>query len=170
MGDGVTLDEELEPIPERFYALAILTVLDHAPLLASPRLARIAVESITACASDTPGQLWGYVVLPDSARLVAGPLDQDQLDPFVELVKTRSSARLLDAIRRADDDSLDYVLRYNPVWGGAIYQVWQPGYHRQIFWTEYKLSNTLYELRQAPVAAGLVEAAEEWPYVGASSG
>jgi REP element-mobilizing transposase RayT len=151
-------------LPEEFYAEVILTVQDRVPLLADPRLARRMVTVLEACAPEVPGALWGYVVLPEMVRLVIGPADDEALAAFVEHVKARSSACLLDAIRHADDDSLDAVLRYSPVWGGAIYQVWQAGYHRQTFWTEYRLSTVLYDLLQAPVAAGLVERAEEWPY------
>jgi REP element-mobilizing transposase RayT len=150
---------------EPFFAQVILTVTDRAPLLARPRLARLALNTIGACAADAPGALWGWVVLPDHVRLIVGPTDEDALEAFVDTLKTRTADRLLDAIRRADDDSLDAVLRYNPVRGGAIYQVWQPGSHRTIFRTEYRLSNALYHLRQAPVEAGWTESAEAWPYI-----
>jgi hypothetical protein len=110
------------------------------------------------------GSLWGYVVLPDTVRLIVGPADDRALEAFVERVRRRIGEQLLSVIRRADDDSLDAVLRYSPVWGGVIYQVWQAGSQRAVFWTEYRLSNALYELRQAPVTAGLVRRAEDWPY------
>ena len=150
--------------PAAFYAQVILSITDQAPLLAAPRLARQAAAALDSCLPDAPGSLWGYTVLPETVRLVVGPTDETHLDAFVALVKTRTSERLLDLIRRLDDNSLDIVLRYSPVWGGVNYQVWQNGSHRAVFWTEYKLSNALYELRQAPVMAGLVTLAEDWPY------
>jgi REP element-mobilizing transposase RayT len=154
----------IEAQPEDFYAQVILTVTNQAPLLGRPRLARQAADALVCCAADAPGSLWGYVVLPDTVRLIVGPTDEERLEAFVEKVKTRTGERLLNAILCADDDSLDVVLRYSPVWGGVIYQVWQAGTHRVVFWTEYKLSSALYELRQAPVVAGLVARAEDWPY------
>jgi hypothetical protein len=160
-----TVDDDLSDLlPATCYVQVILTVAGHAPLLARPYLARRVMRALVACAADAPDRLWGFVVLPTCARLVVGPTGEDALDVFVALAKARTSARLLDAIRRADDDSLDAVLRYNPVWGGAIYQVWQAGSHRVAYWSEYKLSNALYELRQAPVEAGLVERAADWPF------
>lgn len=147
-----------------YYAQVILTALDHAPLLAISRLARLVKRSLSMSISLAPGALWGYVVLPDAVRLVVGPTDDDSLDRYVEQIKTTTTDRLLESIRRADDDTLDMVLRYTPVWGGAIYQVWQAGYQRQSFWTEYRLSNALYELAQAPVEAGLAVSADRWPY------
>jgi hypothetical protein len=146
-------------VEDEWYAQVILTVIDHAPLLADPRLARIVADALVACAPDAPGRLWGFVVLPETVRLVVGPTTDEALEPFVEQVKARASDRLLSVIRCADDDSLDMVLRYSPVWGGAIYQVWQAGSHRVAFWSEYKLSNAIYDLQQAPVTA------EGWPYV-----
>jgi REP element-mobilizing transposase RayT len=150
--------------PEEYWAQVILTGPDGAPLLADPRLARLTATALRDCAALAPGRLWGYVVLPETVRLIVGPTGDDGLATFVDEVKARTGKRLLDAILRADDESLDVVLRYTPVWGGAIYRVWMPGYHRHIFRTEYKLSNALYQMVQAPVEAGLVEWADQWPY------
>ncbi len=144
---------------------AIVTVRDDAPLLADPRLARRLAALIDACRTDVPGVLWGYLILPDAVRLIVGPTDEDRLDTFVETFKDASAHVLLDAIRRADDDTLDHVLFYNPVWGGAIYHVWQAGYHRQILRSEYRLSNALFELGQIPVQRGLVDSPDRWPYL-----
>jgi hypothetical protein len=160
------------PTPE-FYAQVILTITDHASLLATPRLARLALSALRDGAAEAPGSLWGYVVLPDAIRLIIGRTGENALEAYISYVKAHTAHRLLNAILRADDDSLDAVLRYNPVHGGVIYQVWQPGSHRSIFWTEYKLSNALYALRQTPVELGLVKMADDWPYtyiVGVGSG
>lgn len=147
------------------WASVIVTTLDRAPLLAAPRLARIACAALDVCTPEAPGRLWGYVVLPDALRLVVGPAEGDALSVFVERVKARAAGDLLAAIRRGEDaDALDAVLRFNPVWGGAIYRLWAAGFHCAPLWTEYRLSGALYALRQAPVSAGLVARAEDWPY------
>lgn len=151
-----------EPPPH--YALSIITVTDHAPLLARPRLARAALDALVSCAGDAPGSLWGALALPDALRWIAGPADEVALATFVEHVKARTAARLLPIVQRADDDSLDAVLRYSPVWGGAIYQVWDAGSHRVRYYTEYRLSNALYELWQTPVTLGLAADAGQWPF------
>ena len=150
---------------EPAYAHAILTTVARAPLLADHQLARLAFAGLRACAPDAPGCLWGGVVLPDALRFVMGPAPDDALSAFVEYVRAYTSTLLLKAIRRADDESLDAVLFYNPVWGGAIYRVWATGCHLSRFWTEYRLSGALYALRQSPVAAGMVLDADAWPYV-----
>lgn len=158
-------DFDLEnALSEDFYAQVILTVQGRAPLLAVPRLARLVMETLNACAASAPGSLWGYIVLPESIRVIVGPADDETLARFVEEVRQQTERRLLDTILRLNDETLDLVLRYTPVWGGVIYRVWEMGYHRNIFWTEYKLSNAVYEMVQASVAAGLVERAEQWPY------
>jgi hypothetical protein len=155
---------DLEDQPAEFYAQVILTVTDQAPLLGTPRLARQTMSALASCAASAPGALRGYVVLPDAVRMIVGPTNEESLETFVALVKRRTHARLVALILRSDDDTVDTVLRYSPVWGGVNYQVWQAGEHRAIFWTEYKLSNALYELRQAPVSAGLATCAGAWPY------
>ncbi|MBN1680210.1 MAG: hypothetical protein JW966_07950 [Anaerolineae bacterium] len=156
---------------EKFYTQAIVVIADHAPLLAIPRLARLVYDVLKALAPGAPGNLWGMTVLPDSVRLVVGPAPEDAVFAYVDTLKAQSQARLLNTIRHMSGcetpdavDPLDRVLRYNPVWGGMILRVWQNGWHRQVFRSEYKLSNALYELRQAPVEAGLVASADHWPY------
>jgi hypothetical protein len=150
--------------PGEFYAQVILTVTDQAPLLGVPRLARLTMDALAGCTASAPGELWGYVVLPDAVRLIVGPTGEESLETFIALVKRRTHTRLMEMILRSDDDTLDVVLRYSPVWGGVNYQVWQAGEHRAIFWTEYKLSNALCELQQSPVTAGLAARSGEWPY------
>lgn len=164
-GAGDLLAAWLDDEPRAFYAQVTLVVQDHAPLLERPRLARAAFEAVRAGAPNAPGTLWGALIMPAWVRLVVGPAGSAALDAFVAAVKARVAARVLEQIRRADDDSLDRVLRYSPVWGGAIYRVWQPGYHRQVFWSEYRLSTALYELGQLPVAAGLADAPGAWPWL-----
>lgn len=147
-----------------FYAQIILTTMQQRALLIQHHLARLVMTTVEACRADAPGALWAYTVLPDSLRLIVGPTDEDALDAYVTLVKTRSSARVIARIQRADDDTLDAVLQYNPVWGGAMYRLWEAGFHKAVFWTPYQLSNAVYALQQAPVEAGLAEDAAAWPY------
>jgi hypothetical protein len=147
------------------WASLILTTLDRAPLLAAPRLACLACAALDRCAPDAPGRLWDYLVLPDAVRLVVGPAGAAALNAFVEQVKARTAGDLLAAILQGEEaDALDAVLRFSPVWGGAIYRVWAAGFHCTALRTEYRLSRALYALRQTPVSAGLVAQAEDWPY------
>lgn len=165
LADLGLLDVEPDDEPRDFFAQVTFVVQDHAPLLERPRFARAAFEAVRASTPDAPGTLWGTLIMPAWVRLVVGPAGTAALDVYVAAVKARAAARVLEQIRRADDDSLDRVLRYSPVWGGAIYRVWQPGYHRQVFWSEYRLSTALYELGRIPVAAGLAEAPGAWPWL-----
>ncbi|HML22306.1 MAG TPA: hypothetical protein PKD09_11705 [Aggregatilinea sp.] len=167
MSDDWDLDAALEgDAPwEDVYMQMIVTVRDDASLLADPRLARRLAVLIEDCKPDAPGGVWGFLILPDMVRLIVGPTDLDRLDTFVEAFKDASERALLDVILRTEGDALDAVLFYNPVWGGAIYHVWQAGYHRQILRTEYRLSNALFELGQVPVQRGLAESPDRWPYL-----
>ena len=151
---------------EPFYSAIMLTVQGHAPLLADAGRARLLMRTLDACAAIAPGRLWGYVILPHAVRLVVGPGDDVALHRFVEVLKARAAQEIIEAVRRADDESLDIILRYSPVWGAPIYRVWDAGFHCTRFWSEYKLSNAIHALRQAPVEAGLVAHADEWPFRG----
>lgn len=147
------------------YAQVVITVTERAPLLADPRLARLAMAGIEACRAAVPGSLWAYLVLPESVRAIIGPAQAAACERFVVQIKAQITMRVLPAILRADDESLDVVLRFNPVWGGAFYRVWDAGYHRTVYWTEYRLSSAVYDLRRLPVTRGLVRHIAAWPYV-----
>ena len=128
------------------YAHLVLTTTRRASLLAVPRLRRLASEALDAHRVDVPGDLWAYAVQPCTVRLIVGPVDRRALDDFVRRVKAWVASPLLEAIRQADDDTLDAVLNYNPVWGGAIYRVWEEGYHHVPLWNAYRLSRAIYIL------------------------
>jgi len=156
--------DEIDFRPPDLYALVILTLAGDAstppPLLADPLLVRAVAREMDACAGDAPGRLWGYIVLPDSLRLVVGPSHEQALDAYIAQVKQRTTERICAVLARRDADTLARVLRYNPVRGGVTCRVWQAGMHRSLFGTEYKLSNALYSLRQRLVAAGLAESGD----------
>lgn len=158
-------DEWLDAEPPDHYAQLTLVVLDHAPLLARPRLARAVFDIVRAAGSDAPGRLWGALVMPELARVIVGPGNALALDAYMTALKARAAERVLALVLRSDDDTLDAVLRYSPVWGGAIYRVWQPGYHYQALWSEGQLSNALYALAQRPVEAGLARSPDDWPWL-----
>lgn len=143
----------------------ILTVHERAPLLAAPRLARGMVAALEGCRPDAPGRLWGYLIVPDAVRVVAGPADAVAFDRFVAQVKLAGAARLWDVLRRADDEALDAVLAYNPVWGGVSVRVWEAGYHCQRLPTNAHLRAALNRLGQIPVRRGLTPPGEAWPYL-----
>ena len=128
------------------YAQVILTTIRRAPLLAVPRLRRVASRTLQAHRVQVPGELWAYAVQPCTVRLIVGPTDGDALEDFVVQLKAWLAAPLLQAIRSADDDTLDAVLHYNPVWGGAIYRLWVAGFHHVPLWNAYRLSQAVYAL------------------------
>ncbi len=126
------------------YAQLIFTIVRRAPLLAVPRLRRVADRALYACRADAPGRLWAYAVQPCTVRLIVGPTDPETLEHFALYAKARLSTPLLQAIRHADDETLDAVLYYNPVWGGVGYRLWEKGYHHILLWSPYRLSQAIY--------------------------
>jgi hypothetical protein len=134
-------------------------------LLAAPPLARAVCEGLDAWNWTAPGFLKGYVVLPDSLRLVLGPCDEVALQRFVAEIKAETTARVLPLLRRIEDpDMLDVVLRFNPVWGGALYRLWQAGFHCTWLHDPVQVRRALQRLREAPLRAGLIAAGDTWPY------
>lgn len=143
----------------------MLTVTGRTPLLAAPRLARAVCAGLDACVAAAPGRLWGYVVLPDAARLVLGPCDETALHFFVARVKAETTARVLPLLYRAEDpDLLDVVLHFNPVWGGALYRLWENGFHCIWLYDPAQVRRAMQQLREAPEQAGLIAAGNTWPH------
>ena len=129
------------------YAQVILTTAHRAPLFAVPRLRRLASRTLYAHRANAPCTLWAYAVQPCTVRLIIGPIERQALDIFVEEIKSWLATPILQAICDADDDSLDAVLHYNPVWGGAIYRLWEAGYHRVPLGNAFRLSRGIHALR-----------------------
>jgi hypothetical protein len=112
------------------YAVVVCTI-DRAPLLARPRLARIAAET-WQCAVPAEGAVEVGPMHADQSRAVLHTGDPAALNRWVEAYKACSEALLLDAIVYFyADDLIDRVTRFNPVWPGVIYRVWETGFHRQ---------------------------------------
>lgn len=136
-----------DPQPESGYALLTLTIAERAPLLTDPRWARTVRAALDEIRAEAPGRLWAAEVTPCALRMVVGPGDADAFSTWVARVKTVTAAALLATIRCAEDQAataaLDAVLRFSPVWGGAIYRVWQDGHHRARLWSARRLSATI---------------------------
>lgn len=143
------------------HASVMLTVPGRKPLLATPSLARAVCAGVNGCASAAPGRLWGYAVLPDSLRLVLGPCDDTAVEAFVARLKAETTARVLSAIRCTEDaDALDAMLRFSPVWGGALYRLWQSGFHCTWLHEAGQVHRALQLLDEAPRRAGLTAAGD----------
>ena len=97
--------EWVENTPPEFYAQIMLTTVRRAPLLATARLARLVIAGIEGCRACVPGQLWAYVVLPESVRVIVGLATTPAIEQFAERLKHATAMPLLDAIRRAAKDS-----------------------------------------------------------------
>ncbi len=134
------------PAQNAAHAYIVLTTTRRAPLFARPRLRRLAAQALEARCAAAPGRLWAYAVTTCTVRLVVGPTEPAALDAFVFQLKGWVAAPVLCAIQRADDETLDAVLHYNPVWGGALYRLWENGHHCQWLWSAYHLSQALYAL------------------------
>jgi hypothetical protein len=112
------------------YAVVVCTI-DRAPLLARPRLARIAAETWRCAVPDEDAVEVGPVYA-DQSRAVLHTGDPAALNRWVEAYKAHSEMLLLDAIARFyADDLIDMVTRFSPVWPGVVYRVWEASFHQQ---------------------------------------
>ena len=108
--------------------------------------------------------MWGYVILPDAVHLVLEVEEERQYHLWVEAFKAQSEKMLVDAILHQHPVLLDNITRFNPAWGGAIYRIWQEGYHTQPLHSIYAVSNRIADLLNKPVELGLVSDIKDYPY------
>lgn len=136
---------DLEPLDPLAHEVIVVTV-GQAPILAHPRLARIAAQTWREVAG---GALLACAALPDQVHALVEITDLSSLDRRVAAYKAGAQAATIDAIRRYHaDELLDVVTRYSPVWPHMVYRVWQDGYHhRGLFSREQiaRLARTLQE-------------------------
>jgi len=154
------MNREVEPW--RFFSI-VMTRERH-DLLNRTDLARIVIEHLEAVVDEHAVQMWGYVVLPDSVQFVVEVAQERDYHVMVEAFKAASEPELVAAIKASHDMLLDQITFYNPAWPQPQFLVWQAGYHTQLLGSPYAVSNKVADLVHKPVALGLANQPEDWPY------
>lgn len=145
------------------YACAVVTEAQM-PVMGVSALAELAMDTLLDISSQQDGQLWGYVILPDAVHVVLEVEVERQYHLWIEAFKVQSEKVLVDAILHQYPGLLDQITRFNPAWGGAIYRIWQEGYHTQPLHSIYAVSNRIADLLKKPVELGLVTDIKDYPY------
>jgi hypothetical protein len=154
------MSDETEPF--RFSCTVI--VRNQARLFENAGLAKLVMDCLVSIAKGKPGQLWGYVVLPDMVQMVIEVNDEPDYHRWVEEFKVTSETQLCDAIRTQYEHLLDYITLYNPAWTEPTFRIWQEGYHSQPLHSPYALSNRVADLVNKPVELGLVDNLGDWGF------
>lgn len=148
--------------PWRFFS--IVMIREQHALLNQNDLARVVIEHLEDAVEQHALQMWGYVVLPDSVQFVIEVVQERDYHVMVEAFKAASEPQLVAAIKSSHEMLLDQITFYNPAWPQPQFLVWQAGYHTQLLDSPYAVSNKVADLMHKPVALGLVNRPEDWPY------
>lgn len=149
---------------EAFRFFCAIFTRQNAQLLTQGKLAEMALACLRQSVAEYEGQLWGYVVLPDSLQLVVEFGSEEQYHLAIEAFKTASEAVLCQHIAADFENLLDAITFHHPTYAKPIYLLWQNGYHTQILTSVYALSNKIADLLNKPVELGLVEQIQAWPF------
>lgn len=129
---------------------------------------QIVLESLNYLRINKKVQLNGFVIMPTHVHALVWPDDGINLSDVArdfkrytsrkisKLAETLGSKGLLKAFRNARESN-----RAQEV---STYQVWQEGSHAETIFTAKFAKQKLDYIHLNPVKAGLVKAAEDWPF------
>lgn len=162
MNSSACSAENNDTDPWRFFC--VIFTRNHAPLLGQPALMQLTLSCLQNAIAAQAGQLWGYVILPDSVQFVVEVPTESAYHVCVEVFKTASEPALCDLIRKGFEELVDSITYYHPARRQPIYLIWQGGYHTQALSGVYALSNKIADLVNKPVELGLVQQPGEWRF------
>lgn len=114
-------------------------------LLQSEPNAALLIDVLRSYVAARKFQLLDFVIMPDHIHLLITVRDQMTIEKAMQLIKGGFSFRLKREL-------------------GYLGEVWQHGFSEVRVDTEESLSNHCEYIAQNPIKAGLVAAAEEYPY------
>lgn len=131
-------------------SLITTNVADRRPLLAEPGAAVALVHALTEAQEQLHFHLYAWVLMPDHLHLVIEVPDGMTSGTVMRFMKARFARRWNHRIGR----------------GGAV---WQTRFHERVLTSERALLAAVEYVHANPVAAGLVEAAEDYLFSSAKA-
>ncbi len=154
------MSEEDHNEPWRFFCI----VSARAPILDNTPLAQTVIARLRQSVTNQQGQLWGYVVLPDSTQFVVEVPTERAYHVCVEDFKQASELTLCDIVQNRHKNLLDAITFFNPAWTKPMYLIWEAGYHTLLLSSAYAMSNKVADLVNRPVEMGLVDHPGDWKF------
>jgi REP element-mobilizing transposase RayT len=142
-----------QPLPAEAYATAGTAVAftvrayRERPFEANPALCSAVIELLREARTQYGCWVGAYCLMPDHLHLVAGPLE--------------GGSSVLIFLNRFKGKSTNTSWRHN--WEGRL---WQSRFHDHVLRSSEALADISRYVLENPVRAGLVEAAEDWPWSG----
>lgn len=126
-------------------SLITTNVAKRQPLFADSNAARALTLALAEAAAETKATVLAYVVMPDHLHLVLGPNERTSHGRFMRHLKGRFAHRWNRTHNRS----------------GAV---WQARFHEKALRTEKALIAAVDYVHHNPVAAGLVDRPEDYPW------
>ncbi len=164
-------------------------VMHRRPLFISQVLAQIVVDNLHWYSQHLNYGLVGYVVMPDHMHALIQPHELTPISKIMQSVKKRAAREVinylssgidlqimqfppeltqirLDRVRCLDQDfpRLEDFHVKRPKMGSHLYQIWQEGFYDFNVFNEAKLYEKLNYIHCNPVAWGLAETPDQYPF------
>jgi putative transposase len=154
---------------DKHYAYFVTwTVVNWLPLFAEAAYRQIILDSLNYLRTNKHTQLNAFVVMPTHVRAILWPDDGVNLSDATRDFKRFTSREISKEAKR--QASHQYIIVFknsrsaNRAQDVSQYQVWQEGSHSEAIFTEKFARQKIDYIHLNPVRAGLVNAAEEWPW------
>ena len=125
-------------------------------LLYTDTAKRIVISILASEIKKHNAQCSGFVIMPEHVHAIVRFSETGQLNEFMKQWKGKSSLRIKRYL-------LDILARYNSFLQPEE-PVWQRKYYDLNIYSYKKLYEKLTYMHENPIAVGLVNKAEEWPY------
>jgi len=110
-------------------------------------------------------KLLGYVIMPDHIHLLIWPQDEQAVTDFMRDLKRFTSGRITRQAKL--EGKIDWIKKFEVAGdhtNRAEHKVWQDSFWEQDIYTRKFLEQKLNYIHLNPVRAGIIEAAESYPY------
>ncbi len=162
------MSERYKSWPDGRAYFLTLTIAGWIDLFTRRACAEVVVRNLAVCIEEKGLRIWSWVLMPSHLHLLAGVDTGQRLGYVMRDFKSFTAKALLAEIAENPQESrrewLLHLFRYYGKAAGQTHQVWQPGGHFFVLDSEAKALRARNYIHQNPVVAGLVYAAEHYPY------
>jgi REP element-mobilizing transposase RayT len=144
------------------------TVVDWLPIFSGSRYREIVLDSLNYLRTNKHTQLNAFVVMSSHIHAILWPDDGINLSDVTRDFKRFTSREISREAERLGQkellSSFSNARKENRAQDVSTYQVWQEGSHPEAIFTENFAKQKIDYIHLNPVRAGMVKAADEWPY------
>ena len=144
------------------------TIVDWLPIFAEPSYRQIILDSLSYLRTNKKTELNAFVVMSTHSHAILWPDDGINLSDVMRDFKRFTSRKISQHAKQQGDKEIlanfERARLRNRAQNISTYQVWQEGSHPEAIFTEKFAQQKLDYIHLNPIRAGLVNAADQWPF------